>query len=1007
MATRGPKRTRLKAAMALGAEIARLRKKMGWTQKELGARLHVGGSTISNYEQGIRCPEPAFLRELAREVGTRPTRLLQLSEACDRWDLSQVPAEIAGRQSTEFVGRQDEEAALRAAWARVVAGGVEVVQIVGEPRIGKTELVARFAHEVVVGGGLVTGGTFDGQAAHAYEALATVVGQLRQACPRSTRRRYSKVAQTAVKALARLHGEPADVVHHRAVLAAGVRELLAAATATSPLLVVLENLHAAREDACALLADVLHDPPPRLLLVVTYHATAAHTSEAAQQVFHLFATSPTIRVDPALEMTGLGEDDLVELARRLAAGVEQDVVPPDDRFRSLLLAKSDGNPFLAENVLLALLGCLDDDVPLGSPASADELELLPAPKEALAWHDEALRALSPLARTLLDHAAAAGLFPDPELIAEACEQPYDEHFLHAWDELVQAELIDERSPGVHQFRHGLIREALRGRLRPAAASRIHLALAIALEARWQDDPESTSIVELADHWAAAKVQVARAKAVEYGTLAVTASLAQAAADDALQRCRDLLRSRALPSRRRAQLKVLLGEAQWRAGLMDNARATFRSVGSDPAIDADVRADAAIGLGRVAWRTNASNPDFQAIVHAIRKALPADDIVRHSRLVSALGRDLKGAEPRARIPELHRLAIELAQRAIEPVALAEAYSLRAEALLADPDTAKRTEAARQMLHWAQLAGDPFLVLQARTNEYISYMAVGALDRADRALTAIEAWAEEQRLPLASWVVATHRTGQALFQQPLDEAAVVARIGDDQRRGVELGHPDAELFARICFGYLLRMQGHLDLLEPFVRESIVELDVVVWDAALALGLLEASGDREADAREQLAILEGPGLKHLDKDGSWVMAMCFLAETYTYLGSENHITEVYEELLPWREHLCIAYNASIYFGSVQYHLGMMAARLGEWARAEDHFDRALRKDRTLRSPIWQAHTLSVHSQMLEMRGATRDRATAERLRDEAAALAREYKVDKLSQELAGERRRHLPAT
>ena len=49
--------------------IKELRKKVGLTQTEFGARLGVKGNTVTGYETGIRTPSDAVITSICREFG--------------------------------------------------------------------------------------------------------------------------------------------------------------------------------------------------------------------------------------------------------------------------------------------------------------------------------------------------------------------------------------------------------------------------------------------------------------------------------------------------------------------------------------------------------------------------------------------------------------------------------------------------------------------------------------------------------------------------------------------------------------------------------------------------------------------------------------------------------------------------------------------------------------------------------------------------------------------------
>ena len=60
----------------LGQRIARLRRRAGWSQAQLAARLRISPSAMGMYEQGRREPSLDMLLRLARELGVTVDHLL-------------------------------------------------------------------------------------------------------------------------------------------------------------------------------------------------------------------------------------------------------------------------------------------------------------------------------------------------------------------------------------------------------------------------------------------------------------------------------------------------------------------------------------------------------------------------------------------------------------------------------------------------------------------------------------------------------------------------------------------------------------------------------------------------------------------------------------------------------------------------------------------------------------------------------------------------------------------
>ena len=63
-------------ALETGKRIQKLRKKKGWTQKDLAQMLSVTDKSVSKWERGLNYPDMAMLEPLARSLDTTVVALL-------------------------------------------------------------------------------------------------------------------------------------------------------------------------------------------------------------------------------------------------------------------------------------------------------------------------------------------------------------------------------------------------------------------------------------------------------------------------------------------------------------------------------------------------------------------------------------------------------------------------------------------------------------------------------------------------------------------------------------------------------------------------------------------------------------------------------------------------------------------------------------------------------------------------------------------------------------------
>jgi DNA-binding CsgD family transcriptional regulator len=75
---------------------------------------------------------------------------------------------------------------------------------------------------------------------------------------------------------------------------------------------------------------------------------------------------------------------------------------------------------------------------------------------------------------------------------------------------------------------------------------------------------------------------------------------------------------------------------------------------------------------------------------------------------------------------------------------------------------------------------------------------------------------------------------------------------------------------------------------------------------------------------------------------------------------------------------------YGSADRYLGMLAATLRQWERAQSHFAAAMELNRRMGVPTWLAHTAYEYGRMLRARGRAEDRSRSALLLAEAVQLA-----------------------
>jgi DNA-binding CsgD family transcriptional regulator/tetratricopeptide (TPR) repeat protein len=369
---------------------------------------------------------------------------------------------VASRVSSPvFVGRADELGELVDAMAGARAGTPGLVLVGGEAGVGKSRLVAELtayarAADVQILAGQCVG--FD----EATIPLLPVIDVLRG---------LDDGGQDLLeRGLASVSAEGPPVGLHPLVL-----DRLAAAAATAPILLIIEDVHWADRSTLELLAYLarrLRDE--RVLAVATYRSDEVDRHERLRRFLADVATAPCAR---RLALDRLTRSQTGEQL----AGILGE--PPPEPLLDAVFARAEGNPFFAEELVAA-----GPEGGEGLPATLRDMLL--ARIHALDPGAQAVVRVAAVGGRDVHHellAAAAGL-PEPEL-SDVLRGAVREHVLVAVDD-------------GYAFRHALFSEAAYGELLPGERARLHAAFAAALEARAELAGGNTATVaaEIAHHW---------------------------------------------------------------------------------------------------------------------------------------------------------------------------------------------------------------------------------------------------------------------------------------------------------------------------------------------------------------------------------------------------------------------------------------------------------------------------------------------------------------------------
>lgn len=394
----------------------------------------------------------------------------------------------AGVASPVFVGRDRELTALADTMRDVAGGSARVVLVGGEAGMGKSRLVAEAAARAEGDGFLVLRGQCVELGADGMP-LVPLVEALRTLARTTPPDQLDALLGPARTELSRLLPEldpggwqvprPAPVSTGQLLeLVLGVLER---ASARRPLLLVVEDIHWADQSTMELLAFLvrtLRSAP--VCLLMTFRSDELHRRHPLRPFLRGWEREPAVRAIQLRTFTR------AEVAEQMAAILG---AAPEPQLLALVTERSEGNPFLVEEITAAVRA----GEPLSEvPESLRDVLLSRVdglPDEA----QQLLRAASAAGRSVSDRLLAAVARLDEPVLIAALRELVERQFL----------VVDGAGTG-YAFRHALLRHAVYDDLLPGEKLRWHALFAERLSA----DPgllgdDASPAAELALHWYAA------------------------------------------------------------------------------------------------------------------------------------------------------------------------------------------------------------------------------------------------------------------------------------------------------------------------------------------------------------------------------------------------------------------------------------------------------------------------------------------------------------------------
>lgn len=960
-----------------------------------GVRVFERLRTLLRDELGTT-PSPDAIAAHGMLLRPAPRRALEPARAPFSIEL---PPELRFDRRRALVGRERELAELERLFEDQADEAPPVVLVSGDPGVGKTRLAAEIARRRHQRGAVVLAGRSAQEPLAPYQPFLEALRHYVAGAPldqlQATVHEHGSELQRLLPELGRRITDlppPAEGESQteRYRLFEAVLGALARIAASSPLLLVLEDLHWADRPTLLLLRHLASAQRPAGMSIL---ASYRHGEEKRGAFGEVLEELRDERLVSEFRLAGLRE---AETAQLVASRTQ--TVPSATLVRALH-AQTEGNPLFIAQIVRELLRASVDL----STAGPRELQGLGLPEDVRRIISYRLAGLGDQTEEWLRVAAVIGRDFDASLVERVSPLDEDQSIAALEEALASGVVVEHpanvRDPGAISFgcsfSHVLIRETLYEEMSALRRARIHRHVGEALELDGRGrGADGERVAMLAEHFTRAAGPQEAEKAIRYTMQAAeraTAMLAYERAADLYARALALL-DRFSPGdeARRLELLLCLGDAYVRGGDRPLASQPLRE-----AADLAIRRGDAESLARAvvsASRRYVQQPGVvdEELLELLDRALEMTAEERSTlrvRLLARLCGALYYTGRHERMVAASAEATEIAAELGDPEARALAAAARRRTFWAPSRLDQRLSDSAELLRFAREANDMELTLHGHAWLVVDLLEHGDPRAVDAQIEAFTDGAERLRQPLYLWQAAVWRAMRALLEGRLGEADRLA--AQALAVGARAEPVTAAQYYAVQLIAIRRDQGRMGELEQSVRRAIEQYpNRLGYRAALALLLAETG--RMDEAREEVDSL---AVDEIPEDVDWLTTMTMLADLAADLGDAERADRLYALLEPYAEVNVVIGLGVVCEGAAARYLGRLAAATGRREEVKRHFELALKRNAALGASVCLTRTQLDYAQAL---GPARSRLARE-LIESAESVARQLDLPALARRAA----------
>ncbi len=861
-----------------------------------------------------------------------------------------LPPTLAGAAGNTLVGRRRKLAQLDAVWRSADDGGSAVL-IGGAAGVGKTRLVAEFVTRCHAEGAAVLHGGCDSELGLPYQPWPDVIATALTSAPPDSIERLTDQRPWLLTLVPRL--DPADtqlsvagpeaMEIDRNQLFDAVRVMLSVLADSSPVIVVLEDLHWAGAPALSLFRFVARgELPPDTMLIGTFRDAPGDTDGTLLDTLaELRRLDRVTRVD----LGGLEQSAVGELLSTTSVSDDESTL---DELAARVTSRTGGNAFYVTELVRHIAAGTRGSV----PNSVREVMR------------SRLQSLDPSVRHIAEIIAVAGRVEVPILQMAASTTPAE--VITALESLVEAGLIIEL-PGprtTYQFTHSLLQDAVNEVMTAVTRATTHLMLAEALEQRHGSDLRPV-LADVARHFCAAATIGPADRAVEYCLRAAEQARRLAAYDEATLHLDTALGLVTEQTKLRGDVLVALAGVCAREG--DHLRALQAAAEAIEIADEidvdridadDLAARAALGYELAAHLGGvANNRAVRFLERALEGVEDGGDEVLALRLTAALGRAQALSGDDAALETVEATLTE-ARRVADSETLGIALEA---ATVIHTDPQRVLEVSVELEQLTARGGDPWRSGWATGNLMRALLTFGRLDELRPVLARHSEVANRNHFKIFQLIARSFACAVAIadarFEDAISESVAAEALGVTHGNITGGGSHGVQMFT------IRRAQGRLEEMRPIVTGfAAPSTERKLWGPGLAITFAELRMLDEA--RRVFEHIAADGFDSMPRDASWPASLAYLADTCIAIGDKRRAAMLLDELEPYAGvNLMCGMTACL--GPADTLRAGLADLIGDDEAVDRHYGAARDFAERAGSPLWLTDVLVRWSSTCRRRG------------------------------------------